>query len=189
MFFTFPDQFVFWTEAESDAHGRLRDSILPLINEREQEFRSNKTIAQWDSKLSCSMGHQVDFLLTEEILNHVVWGPLDKMLSENTNQIHSLPLNSSLQSIWFNITNPGEYQEVHSHLPASFSGIYLLDCDEPNPTSFYRPSGRRESYTTFTTGFMKEGTTILFPSDLSHYVKPTKKRRVTLAFNVFCQYP
>jgi hypothetical protein len=64
-----------------------------------------------------------------------------------------------------------------------------LDCDEPNPTSFYRPCGRRESYTTFTTGFMKEGTAILFPSDLSHYVKPTKKRRVTLAFNVFCQYP
>lgn len=188
MFFTFPDQFVFWRETPEEEHRALKEKLLPQIFEREAEFRSNGEISSWDTKLSCSMGHRLDFLLQSDVLDTVVWRPMDAMVAENKGEIYNVPLNSTIESVWFNVTDPGEYQEVHHHIPASFSGIYLLDCDEPNPTSFYRPAGRRESYTTFTTGFMKEGTAILFPSDLAHYVKPTKKRRVTLAFNVFCTY-
>lgn len=188
MFFTFPDQFVFWHEMPKTEHLALKEKLLPQILQREDEFRSNPKISSWDADLSCSIGHKLDFLLDPHVIDMLVWSPMDKMVSENKGEIYKVPLNSTLENVWFNVTNPGEFQEVHHHVPASFSGIYLLDCDEPNPTSFYRPSSRKESFTLFTTEFMKEGTVILFPSDLSHYVKPTKKRRVTLAFNVFCTY-
>ena len=31
---------------------------------------------------------------------------------------------------------------------------------------------------------MKEGTVIIFPSELIHYVNPVKKDRVTISFNI-----
>lgn len=188
MFFVFPDIFVYWTELDPEVHSQLKAQLLPRINELEEEYRSNNVVRAWDSKLSTSMGHSLDFLTTEFVLNSVVWEPMQAMLSEDNSNIYMPPTSSTLEGIWFNVNNPGEFQEVHMHCPASYSGIYLLDCDEPNPTSFYVPLGRRESKTTFTTEFMKEGTVILFPSDMLHYVKPCVKRRVTIAFNLFCTY-
>lgn len=188
MFFTFPDQFVFWRETPPDEHQALKDKILPEILKWEEHFRSNPNTSSWDSKLSCSIGHNLEFLFSPDVLKTVVWDPMDAMFSENKGEIYAVPVNSTASEIWFNITDPGEYQEVHAHPGYSFCGIYLLDCKDPNPTSFYRPTARREAYSTFTTGFMEEGTAILFPSDLAHYVKPTLNRRVTLAFNVSCTF-
>ncbi len=188
MFFVFPDEFVFWRELPPDVHASIKSKYLPMIEEMEDVGRSNPGIAKWDSKLSCSMGVKIPFLWEEELINPVVWESADEMFQSSEGRISLLPSKSSLNDIWFNISRPGEYQEVHAHNPMNYSGIYLLHCNEPNNTSFYRPSARNEAYTTFTTGFMKEGTVILFPADLLHYVKPAKEKRVTLAFNLTCTF-
>ena len=49
------------------------------------------------------------------------------------------PSSSRVDEVWFNYYPKGGYQEVHTHedsFGTTFAGVYLLDVNETNTTSF-----------------------------------------------------
>lgn len=172
----FQPQFVFYSATNN--HKQNKNYILDHLN-KQDAYRSNVGNA-------ITTNGSFDLSpFTPDILNDIVWSPLDLMFNEL--QPPYQPVNSKLQSIWWNYYQPGEYTEPHKHVDADFSGIYLLHLDEPNTTSFYSngnsgPSPLFEQY--IHTNHLTEGHVIIFPSRLLHYTKPSIKERYVVVFNI-----
>lgn len=100
------------------------------------------------------------------------------------------PIDSKLSAIWFNIYEEGSFQEVHVHNgnSVSFSGIYLMELNEPNTTTFTVNDEISYLNGRISTADIEEGSVILFPSTLEHYVNPSKFDRTTIAFNIQSEF-
>ena len=134
--------------------------------------------------------------MTQKLYNTIVWQPLARCIN-TLMQDSSLgaPQNPQLEEFWYNRYAPGHFQEVHDHkVPGNrhttYSGVYIVEMDERevNPTTFYYENvpchwhgGRAVQYRTED---VKEGSVLIFPSDLMHYVKPTKHQRTSISFNI-----
>ena len=127
----------------------------------------------------------------------VVWAPVDAMLKEMGEKIHlPTPKQSTINQLWYNEYHPGNWQEIHNHINVStaqqFSGIYILDLnEEKNTTGFYSTSTRAAwGDTPFIMHFpdVKEGTVLIFPVELNHFVNPCENRRTTISFNISSDY-
>jgi len=200
----FPPDFVFWTSIEN--HKEVKDYLLPLIKQKEEE--SIKTPTRWYCDVNSSFEKNSigennfnQFLLDPKIIKDIVWNPLDKMLSEVKNL--PIPKESSISECWYNSYTIGQYQEIHNHLADSFivneksfkdtfSLIYIIDSqDEKNRTMFYslgpHSCTNELNNLTFDTSNEEsicEGTVLIFPCHLLHYVQPTKNSRTTISYNI-----
>lgn len=106
---------------------------------------------------------------------------------------------------WFNINNKGNFNKVHHHFTAEnvsyFSAVYYLkvfkNCGNItfiNPDFYHKLNPfflkKFKSFNTFNSSEYwiepKEMDLIIFPSSLSHYVKPnlSNQERISLAFNI-----
>lgn len=196
----FPCNFVYSEKIQQ--HDEIKLKYLPKIlqdSERNGErYRSN---TQWYCKVTSSFfagfDHNFD-LFDEGLCNSIVWNPLNNFLS-NMKEINSdywIPSESEVSEIWYNLYQKGDYQDMHTHLGPlhtifNFSGIYILSSKEPNKTVF-KEEGIIPGYPAFnyehTTENLEEGTVLIFPSSLLHMVKPCEDQRVTISFNIKCQY-
>lgn len=203
----FPGPFVFHTPISN--HEEIKKRFLPqidgLIKEKSELFGSDNW--KCDCKTSFfSKENSNSFLNDTELLKSIVWDPLDQMLSEsitingglNTQQIRYQPSKSSLIHLWFNQYQKGQFQEPHDHAEgvfknerSTFSGIYLLELNETNTTTFMAKVGNPHYSFQFFTDHLTEGTVIIFPSSLTHYVNPVKTRKTSISFNIYssCDYP
>jgi hypothetical protein len=145
--------------------------------------------------------HSVPQFLDNNFYNEVVWKPFDNMLEKLGEKINlPTPSTSKITSLWYNKYIGGEWQEMHNHLPPQgdpqpqqYSGIYLLDLNEPNSTIFYENNPVSAFNTdghavNFKTDDFEEGSVIIFPSELEHYVNPCVNNRMTVSFNIFSKY-
>lgn len=189
MHYRFYHPFVYWEKIKN--HEQLKRELLPKIYEdiqkNEKEYLEKLV---WDCEVITSFpntDYSDSFLRLDRVVNSIVWDPFDRMLDEVKPEINID--SADLDLIWYNFYQVGHNQEIHDHRnDSTFSGIYLLSIDEPNSTVFYNASDKSEVNEYFNTDKLEEGSVILFPAHLPHYVKPCKTNgRITLSFNIKCE--
>lgn len=173
--------FIFWTEVPN--HKEIKEEILPEIKELYSKDK-DRYVPTWNSYVYTSLKYENSFLRKEHILESIVWKPLDQMFSEV--DLTASPEESSLIDIWWNYYPKGGFQEAHTHenTSSTFSGAYLLDVNEINSTVFTDFSPMFYLQKEHHTRDIVEGSVIIFPSNLLHYVNPSKQERYTLSFNI-----
>jgi hypothetical protein len=127
--------------------------------------------------------HQKEWYTKEET-DAIVWKPLSKMF-----QHLSVPIQDCiLAQFWWNVYQPGDHAIFHNHGSDGISGIYLLELNERNKTIFHQDNSihfkRSYNVESHYTNDAKEGTVLLFPSQLNHSVDPAESTRMTISFNV-----
>lgn len=203
MHFNFPHNFVYWKEVEN--HSKWKEKYLTTIQEISAEWGSHPHFYSDfkssfndfdDTNINHIMMHDKDFI------SDVIWNPFDTMIQEEF-FIFDKPYQSMVHELWFNLYEPGQFQEVHDHngffykenktyYANNYSGIYILQSDEPNKTVFYQPGpnpgAKVSGAANYKTEHLQEGMVIIFPSNLLHYVMPCEKPRATVAFNLVSMY-
>ena len=77
-------------------------------------------------------------------------------------------------SLWAVVMEEGDQAIPHDHLSAAWSCVYYIDVEEDVAPIFLED---KEVH-------VKNGMMVLFPGLLTHYVPPTKGRRVAIAMNI-----
>lgn len=181
----FYNDFIFWDRISN--HEQVKNVLVPEI---EKKLNITKTQNTW----MCDVNTEF-FSKNEKINKYIdlivtgIYPILDKFFEDFP--FLNVPKKSTVVDIWYNHYVAGQYQEVHSHTNrVDISGIYLLKLDELNKTVFYSyPTTNTKLYnSTKHLVEAKEGDVILFPSYLSHYVQPCEKDRISIAFNIKCEF-
>lgn len=196
----FPPTFVYSKVVPN--HKEVKERYYPqILKDNEKNGLVYKKRSSWYCDVSSSFfanGDTNSKLFDKDFIDDVVWDNFKSFYKEMVKIVddYPLPQQSNITQIWYNIYEKGDYQDMHSHLgpfnaTCNFSGIYLLHLEEPNKTAFRQegiiPGYDAFIYEYFTDNF-EEGTVIIFPSCLLHLVKPCEKTRVTVSFNIGCQY-
>jgi uncharacterized protein (TIGR02466 family) len=186
-FYRFPGPFVYISEIEN--HSRWKEHVKETV-ENWQDSQPSSFLEK-GSNLSTSYHSKnpVKEFLEPEFLKSVVWGPLDKALEKADLAAH--PAKSHLQNIWFNDYPQGGNMGAHVHSNSEWSGIYIVEMSQPNPTFFmYNSTSNSPAFCTSlnTEENAKEGNVIIFPSHLVHWVHTTCEERLTVSFNVGSTY-
>jgi len=127
---------------------------------------------------------------------------LEKRYGACINAIFDAPYKIDIDEIWYNVYINGEWQEDHDHVGgpygSHYSCIHFLSFNPEihQPVQFRDPIAQlrnlsveldRNNYSHTWMPNIKEGDFIMFPSYLSHCVKPGKPTpdypRITIAFN------
>jgi uncharacterized protein (TIGR02466 family) len=101
-------------------------------------------------------------------------------------------------SAWANVNQRGDFNQVHTHPGATWSGVYYVDDGEPDPAAEGTPIQLFDPDPARTNIFFPElsasnillkpepGLMILFPSYVPHAVLPHRggRPRISVAFNV-----
>lgn len=126
------------------------------------------------------------YLSESDLMNDIIWNPMDNCFSQLPFLINAYPKKSSVSGIWYNCFENGGLHEPHTHQNSFISGIYILHLEEKNPTVFFGSGLSNDSFNYFyhETDYLEEGTVILFPSEMWHFVKAVKKKRITISFNI-----
>lgn len=200
MYHIFPTKFVYWEKISN--HEEIKSQILNIVNQDVIEngvFYTEKIKNSWNCECTSSFFNENNYfhgIMNADILKQIIWDSFDNMLIELRKTLGlPIPKSSKITKIWFNQYKSGEWQEIHGHngidKSSTYSGIYLLDLNEKNPTTFVDQNPIRcwdnfSSFTlnTFSTKDMEEGTVMFFPSELLHYVNPCITDRTTISFNI-----
>lgn len=188
--YNFPSHFVYWEKIKN--HKEIKENILPLILEHSDRlsYTSDESTINYFKKYKC----RTDFFSKDNFLNNlfqeygyediIIWNTIDNLLSHKDLKISHSPKESNIIKIWYNVYSPGGYHNVHTHgYSHGFSGIYILDLKEKNPTTFFN-GGEAFLEETFELSDVEEGTVVIFLNSLKHFVQPCLKNRVTLSFNI-----
>lgn len=201
-----PAPFIFWTEVEN--HQEIKKDILPKIKEQSKNEDLHTTpgkVHRIPGQIPCSWSCEVvtsyfkrneseyKNLFNEKLITSVVSNSLKKFFDDPNCPQKTKPKKTILTDIWFNSYNPGYWQEVHSHHGSTYSGIYILELNEENPTKFCTQNIPRYSYSEmpfmeYKTSHIKEGNVLLFPSEFPHSVDICSNERSTISFNILCEY-
>ena len=169
-------------DIKSTYYNRLKDIV---------DNSDNTVVKGWNCDVRTTFNFNIDFLSESFFRNSVIWKPLDQMLTEA--DLQQYPTHSRVSGIWANFYKGGEFQEVHDHVGQKgdhFSGIYIMDQKGENKTSFIHNNFWILDTVIHTKNLedIKEGTVIIFPSNLLHYVNPVEDERCTISFNIRCEF-
>jgi hypothetical protein len=169
-------------------HSEIKKHYYPLVLDSFKKIGDDPP-SDWNCSVKTTFSHQMPFLKDQHLLDTIVWDPMDQMLKEV--DLASYPTESCIDEIWANLYEKTNFQEVHNHInPRSlihFSGIYIIHQKGKNQTSFVHHDSVGYLNTTINTKDLDdigEGTVMIFPSHLLHYVNPVDKRRCTISFNI-----
>lgn len=113
-------------------------------------------------------------------------------------------LKFKLSNMWINLNKKGDYNVIHNHPNSIISGVFWVKTPEncgsltfDSPHSFTQSLllnsidseiAKEQNYYESFTFDPKEGTIILFPSELLHGVEPNEsdEDRISIAFNLIC---
>lgn len=202
MLINWPSPFIFWTKVEN--HKELKEELVPKIYEQSMDMKYyNKPMqirkpgdSNWNCEVITTYFNRDDSnsIFSEEVLRSIVSKPLNKFLVDPDCQVKSKPSKTFIPEIWYNVYKEGYEQEIHAHHGATFSGIYLLELNEPNTTVFFSNSNsflyqKNNFYLgAYSTEHIEEGNVILFPSEFAHAVKKSQNPRITISFNLICEF-
>ena len=207
-FYYFPNEFVYWDRVEN--HLEIKNELLPLIKEKTKKVKNNPF---GNCKFNTSYYRNGDihdkensFLMNKKMLDLIMFY-LEKMTKKyknnfNTNNINFK--NMAIPSGWWNVYDIDQFQEEHDHVTepryingslfySQFSVIYILHDDNDESSIVFRKNGpspflppyNENVFRTNEIKEIKEGTILIFPSNLRHLVKPCiKPGRVTIAYNI-----
>jgi len=188
--YTFPSKFVFYKQLGN--HEEIKNQVYPVI----QKDSLNRRLVdhkEWECKVITSFFEKNSLNLFSQfpLFIQSFWGVWGEMM--NNIYIRKAPDGTSystypaspvkITEAWYNIYKKGYNQDPHVHSFSDFSVIYILNAVEPNKTIFFDHNFLASSM--YKTEHMKEGTLMIFPSNLSHYVAPVEEdNRITLAMNI-----
>jgi hypothetical protein len=199
--FKFPCHYVHWGQVKD--HENIKSKLLPIINSLISENKYTNPFKA--CTMTTNFSKMSDFM-DRETMDKIIGTHLEEMVSE-TNCFPILkPLDAIVTEYWFNVYQKGDFQEMHNHrcLPLLkngkrydniFSIVYILNSEEDNSTIFklmgtdtpYFPMMKDCDFYTGGIEEIKEGTLLIFSSQLNHFVRPIEKSgRITIAFNVAC---
>lgn len=212
--FIFPCEYVYWRNLENHEKLKSKllpqiEQITHDILKDHNQFsscRSKGSLFNGDRQKTLEVNK---FLTSSEIVKDVVWDTIDMGLEhlEVERGIEPFrPQQSLVSEAWFNVYEKDDFQELHAHIAqpvsennkiygSSFSLVYILsdNTKKGNPLVFKKRVLRsnfcgKVDYHEFETANVpeiKEGTVLLFPACLNHYVKPiTESGRITIVYNV-----
>ena len=199
--FKFPCHYVHWGQVKD--HENIKSKLLPIINSL---ISKNKYTNPFKACTMTTNFSKMSDFMDRETMDKIIGTHLEEMVSE-TNCFPILkPLDAIVTEYWFNVYQKGDFQEMHNHrcLPLLkngkrydniFSIVYILNSEEDNSTIFklmgtdtpYFPMMKDCDFYTGGIEEIKEGTLLIFSSQLNHFVVPVKTNgRITIAFNVAC---
>ena len=187
-------------------HIKENELIKDELSNNIEKYVKDKSLKIPDGWLTDSLQTSYDFSTANIELfdtNSIVHDYYKKYLYK----MFDKPVELIINDIWFNYYSNGEYQEPHHHInslsvtnrQAHFSCIHYLKFNENvhEPAIFFDPLAliRYHSIELDSNNYneryvpnVKEGTLMMFPSYLEHYVSknaPTPDDpRVTIAFNI-----
>ena len=197
----FPCHYVHWGQVKD--HENIKSKLLPIINSL---ISKNKYTNPFKACTMTTNFSKMSDFMDRETMDKIIGTHLEEMVSE-TNCFPILkPLDAIVTEYWFNVYQKGDFQEMHNHrcLPLLkngkrydniFSIVYILNSEEDNSTIFklmgtdtpYFPMMKDCDFYTGGIEEIKEGTLLIFSSQLNHFVRPIEKSgRITIAFNVAC---
>ena len=180
--------FIFYCDVPN--HIEIKENYYSHLKDVIHES-DDTTVDRWNCNVKTTFNLFVDCLWDDYFLDSVVWKPIDQMLEEV--DLNFYPTQSKISDIWANFYKGGEFQETHDHVGKGhnlFSGIYILHQKGPNKTSFFMNNYGILDHHINTSDMddIKEGTVIIFPSNLLHYVNPVEDERCTISFNIKCEF-
>jgi hypothetical protein len=182
MIYDFDNPFVFWTKVNN--HEEIKEYLMPHILNTPDE----KVNYQDGSRTSYF--HQQYNYFNKDVIEEIVWKPFEQMFQEK--DLGEKPPQFRINSLWFNDYKPGGRTFTHKHNTADWSGIYLLHLEEPNTTVFYSAYGEAPNSTYMNKykvmDMVPEGYVMLFPSFMLHAAGPCTKQRISIAFDIACDY-
>ena len=196
-----PSPFLFWTEVEN--HEEIKKLLLPEIKKESKKEKYHTTPGKvhrkeglvpqvWQCEVITSYfdAEESKELLKKNLTTSVIQTALKKFYSDPNCPVETKPKKHNLRDIWFNVYEPGYWQEEHMHNGSTYSGIYLLELNEENTTVFkyFSSSFKYSKFNNpvYETKHIKEGNIILFPSEFLHAVKPSINYKVSISFNLKC---
>ncbi len=188
MHYIYPSDFLFWGRANN--HSKIKEQLYSKIKNKLSDTESKQT-QFWLCDVNTEFFDPANEVVNKylDLITTSIYPLLDQMFSEIPNI--QKPTSSVVSKIWYNHYEKAQYQEVHSHsVNSTLSGIYLLHLEEPNKTVFYSYGSSVNLLSTPTKQLTEavEGDIIIFPSNLLHYVLPCEKNRVSIAFNITCEF-
>jgi len=181
-----------WTDS-AELNATLRTSILDHARRHPGAERTN--MGGWHSEPG-----QLEFC--GEAGAQLI-GRMDSMVKEATLRLYAEfgrpPQRTSWTlSAWANVNRRGDYNQLHTHPGATWSGVYYVDHGEAHDAAagtaihLYDPNPARANLffpelSTSNIVFKPEpGLMILFPSYVPHEVPPHhgKRERISIAFNL-----
>jgi len=194
-----PGPYIYHGRAQN--HDKHKKDILPKIV---AEYQQNKTKQSYkwapntDSDVTTNFNHsQIDFF-TKEQYNDIIWYNVnrffDSIRDTSLNPSPTKPNDIMVDSLWWNVYQPGDFVELHNHQPSGISGIYFLELTDKNSTMFVYDNQfpLTDSLPLWSVyhkaDYVKEGDILLFPSKINHYVNPVKTRKVSISFNLYPNY-
>jgi len=130
----------------------------------------------------------------------------DYILQNSLTALSHYNLQFKMSNMWININRKGDYNVVHNHSNSIISGVLWIKTPDNcgllkflSPHSFTQSLlldnvdsdvAKKQNYYSGYTFNPKEGTMILFPSDLLHGVEPNEsdEDRISIAFNLYATY-
>lgn len=186
MHHVFLNEFIFWTQVKE--HEKYKAELLPKVYEN-LGYTEAAHVGKWKCDVNTEFFKR-DFEKYFSVIVNVIYPALDEMFLELR---IPPPKKSTVSEIWYNHYECGSNQEVHTHSGRGnlVSGIYMLELNEPNKTVFFSSLAGNGNVLTPSSKQLTEaveGSLILFPSALPHYVLNCEKARTTVAFNITCEY-
>lgn len=206
--FYFPCDFVYWKKIEKCEE--YNKKLLQQLHENDNFLLDNHSVYLKNASTTVSsLGHWI-INNNKDIIEDIVWKSLSELITELNSRPNFSPLkinNSFITNAWFMKYEKSGSVSVHNHhevfppmvkdgkpYKMTFSMFYIVKNDNPgNQTEFIQPtmcgtSVSRNYDTRFKTSDVediKEGTVVIFPSNLYHQVRPIEKpNRVVLSFNI-----
>ena len=152
-------------------HQQLRDELVPLLEDypdkQRRETNVKAKVTDWDWYSSNPRIDRLKKCLIEDVRNHF-----------NYSCVGETPPLMHFKNFWGNIYSKGDHAVTHCHVPFYYSIVYFLKSKWYYSPLIFHPFGERIR--------PKEGTYVLFPSHLYHYVPPHryKETRITLSGNL-----
>ena len=181
-----------WADG-TELNPQLRDSIL--AHERRHSGTDLTNVGGWHSERGTLefCGNAGQLLI----------GHMHEMIEEATRRLYtefgrpSQPL-SWVLSAWANVNRRGDFNQMHTHPGATWSGVYYVDSGEADPAANGTAIRLSDPNPARTNLFFPElsasdilfkpepGLMILFPSYVPHAVLPHRgdRPRISIAFNV-----
>jgi len=200
----FRPEFIYYQPVENhEQHKQLILSTIQQEVEQRKFARAQRTNIPYSSQTliyepdtpTDTAGGKTQINYTPQFMNDVVTMPTINMLNEIKSEFNiTTPTIKEpyLKDIWWNYYLPGKHTAPHIHVDTDFSGIYIVECNEPNPTQFKQslrsvgPLPLYEEY--YSSEDIKEGHVMIFPSSLLHWVNPCQSERCSVIFNIMIDY-
>jgi uncharacterized protein (TIGR02466 family) len=179
------------TEIECDFYSFIQPNLIEWIYDY-QKITDGVIISNrggWQSPSDFYLDESFN-IFTDYILKHALMG------------LGHYDLDFKLSNMWININKKGDYNISHNHPQSIISGVFWAKTPEKcGSLVFHSPNDftqnlllenvqpeveKKQNYSSFYNFTPKEGTMIIFPSDLLHAVESNEsdEDRISIAFNL-----